>query len=86
MEQQESRETNKKEAIVLITSKKKWLWLGILIALLNPVFAGLVLGAIYLSEPSLKKEGRIVAAVAILWGAILFYLVRQNFGPNFFGV
>jgi hypothetical protein len=86
MEQQKPQETNKKEAIVLITSRKKWLWLGILIALLNPVFAGLILGSIYLSEPELKKEGKIVAAVAILWGAVLFYLVRQNFGANFLGV
>ncbi len=52
-------------------------------ALLNPVFAGLILGAVYLSEPELKKEGRIVATIAILWGAILFYIVRQNFTANF---
>jgi len=73
----------KKEEIIFISSRKKWLWLGILIALLNPVFAGLILGAVYLSEPELKKEGWIVAAIAILWGAILFYIVRQSFAANF---
>lgn len=62
-----------------ISSRKKWLWLGIIIALVNPVFAGLIMGAVYLSEPELRQAGKIVAAIAILWGAVLFYLVRQNF-------
>jgi len=59
-------------------SQKKWLWLGIIIALLNPIFAGLLVGAFYLSEPQLKKSGIIVASIAILWGVILLYLIRQN--------
>lgn len=76
----------KKEEIIFISSRKKWLWLGIFVALLNPIFAGLILGAVYLSEPELKKEGQIVAGIAILWGAVLFYFVRQNFTTNFFGI
>jgi len=76
----------KNEEIIFISSRKKWLWLGIFVALFNPVFAGLILGAVYLSEPELKKEGRIVAMVAILWGAVLFYFVRQNFAVNFLGI
>lgn len=63
----------------VISSAKKWLWLGIAVALINPIFAGLILGAAYLTEPELKQAGRIVAAISILWGAILLYLVRQNF-------
>jgi len=66
-----------------ISSKKKWLWLGIIVALINPIFAGLIMGAVYLSEPELKQAGKIVAAIAILWGAILFYLVRQNLLATF---
>ncbi len=65
-----------------ISSRKKWLWLGIIIALVNPVFAGLIMGAVYLSEPELRQAGKIVAAIAILWGAVLFYLVRQNFSAT----
>ncbi len=76
----------KNEEIIFISSRKKWLWLGIFVALFNPVFAGLILGAVYLSEPELKKEGRIVAMIAILWGAVLFYFVRQNFAVNFLGI
>jgi len=82
----EEPEIKKQGEVVFISSRRKWLWLGILIALLNPVFAGLILGAVYLSEPELKKEGRIIAAVAILWGAVLFYLVRQSFTANFLGI
>ena len=70
------------EEKLVISSRKKWLWLGILIALINPVFAGLILGAVYLSEPELRREGKIVAAVAILWGAILFYLISKNLAVN----
>lgn len=79
----EEPDLKKAREIIFISSRKKWLWLGIFVALLNPVFAGLILGAVYLSEPELKKEGRIVATIAILWGAILFYIVRQNFTANF---
>jgi len=81
----EEQKPNKKEEIIFISSRKKWLWLGIFISLLNPVFAGLILGAVYLSEPELKKEGWIVATIAVLWGAVLFYFVRQNFSTNFLG-
>jgi len=74
----EESEIKKNEEIIFISSRKKWLWLGIFVALLNPVFAGLLLGAVYLSEPELKKEGRIIAAISILWGAALLYFVRHN--------
>jgi len=76
---EEQNLSNEKTAIF---SKKKWLWLGIIIALLNPIFAGLILGAFYLSEPELKSAGKVVATIAILWGAVLFYLVRQNSSVN----
>lgn len=65
-----------------ISSRRKWFWLGILVAIINPVFAGLIIGAVYLSEPALRREGRIVAGIAILWGAVLFYLVNKNFAVN----
>lgn len=82
----EEQDIKKNEEIIFISSRKKWLWLGIFVALFNPVFAGLILGAVYLSEPELKKEGQIVATIAILWGAVLFYFVRQNLPANFLGL
>lgn len=71
---------------LVISSRKKWLWLGILVAVVNPVFAGLIMGAVYLSEPELHKEGRMVAGIAILWGAVLFYLISQSLTVNPFAL
>lgn len=71
---------------LIISSKKKWVWLGVLVALINPIFSGLILGAVYLSEPELRSAGIIISAIAILWGAVLFYLVNQNLPVNFFGL
>lgn len=80
MEQDFNQEQTSQKLV--ISSKKKWLWLGILVAVLNPVFAGLIMGAVYLSEPELHKEGRWVAGIAILWGAILFYFVNKSLVVN----
>lgn len=71
---------------LVISSKRKWLWLGILVAAVNPIFAGLIMGAVYLSEPELRQEGKIVAAIAIVWGAILFYLVNKNLAASPFAL
>ncbi len=76
MEEIKSTVAEEKEAIF---SQKKWFWVGIIIALVNPIFAGLLVAAVYLTEPKLKRAGVVVAAISILWGAVLFYLVRQNF-------
>ncbi|MBI2454266.1 MAG: hypothetical protein HYV54_01705 [Parcubacteria group bacterium] len=59
---------------------KKWLWVGLVIAVVNPVFSGLILGSLYLTEPGLKKYGRIILSLAIVWGAASFWLVRK-FAP-----
>ena len=62
------------EGKISIGSRKKWLWLGIIIALVNPILSGLVLGLFYWTEPELKKEAKIVLAIALIWGAIALYL------------
>ena len=56
---------------------KKWLWVGVVIAILNPVFSGLILGALYLTEPGLKKYGRVILAAAVVWGVVSFWLARK---------
>lgn len=71
---------------LIISSKKKWVWLGILIALINPIFSGLIVGAVYLSEPELRAAGKIISAIAIFWGAILFYFVNRSLSVNLFGL
>lgn len=64
-----------KEKISLI-SKKKWFWLGIVIALVNPIFSGLIIGLAFWTEPELKKEAKIILVIAIIWGLITIYLSR----------
>ncbi len=56
---------------------KKWLWAGLLIALVNPIFAGFILGLLFLSEPQFKKEGRIILIFSIVWGAISLVLIGR---------
>ncbi len=53
---------------------KKWFYTGLIIAILNPIFSGLILGAMYLTEPGLKKYGRIILPIAVVWGALAFWL------------
>lgn len=61
-------------------SKLKWLVIGLLIALLNPVFSGLILGIAYLSEPRLKREGWIVLVFSLIWATIVFVFARRFLG------
>ena len=56
---------------------KKWLWVGVVISVLNPIFSGVILGSLYLTEPGLKKYGRIILLLAIAWGAVSFWLARK---------
>ncbi|MDP3799965.1 MAG: hypothetical protein Q8Q90_00900 [bacterium] len=56
------------------TFTKKWFYTGLIIAILNPIFSGLILGAVYLTEPGLKKYGRIILPIAVVWGAVAFWL------------
>lgn len=59
---------------------KKWLWTGLAIAALNPIFSGIVLGSLYLTEPGLKKYGRVILPLAVVWGVIAFWLAKK-FSP-----
>jgi formate/nitrite transporter FocA (FNT family) len=72
---------------ISLSSRKKWLWVGIIIAFLNPIFSGLILGIAFWTEPGLKKEGKIVLAVSVIWGLMAIYLsrwlVRQGYLPSY---
>lgn len=57
--------------------KNKLFLAAVVITILNPVFSGLVLGLVMLSEPDLKREGRIVTLFTIIWGAILLLLLAK---------
>ncbi len=74
-------DSSKKE--IKLTSRKKWLWLGIIIALLNPIFSGLLIGLAFWTEPELKKEAKIVLVIAVVWGVIALYLTRWLVGQGY---
>ena len=83
MEKNEQEIGNKE---IMLSSKKRWFWAGIIIAALNPIFAGLIISALFMSEKEFKKEGRIILLVSIIWGIIYLYLsdwlVRNGYLPN----
>jgi hypothetical protein len=59
-----------------ISSKQKWLVIGIVIAILNPIFSGLVVAFGFITEPKLRKEGKIVLIVSFVWAIVLAYLMN----------
>ena len=65
----------KKEAIE-ISSKRKWFVIGIIIALLNPIFSGLVVSFGFLTEPKLRKEGKIILVISFIWAIALAYIIE----------
>lgn len=77
-------ETENKEEKVTLSSKKKWFWLAIAIALISPV-SGVVLAIAFLTEKDLKKQGGIILPLAIIWGIVFFYLtdwlIKQGYLP-----
>jgi len=58
-----------------ISSKKKWFIVGIIIAILNPIFSGLVISYAFLTEPKLRREGKIILIISFIWAIILAYLI-----------
>ena len=77
-ENQPQEQTKEKEPSsdnsISLGSRKRWFWIALIITLLNPVFAGLILGVFFLNEKDLKKEGKIILALAIVFGFIHGYL------------
>jgi len=65
----------KKNAIE-ISSKQKWFVVGIIIAILNPIFSGLLISFAFLTEPRLRKEGKIILLVSIVWSIALAYIMN----------
>jgi len=61
---------------VELSSKKRWFIIGIVIAFLNPIFSGLIFGTAMLFEPKLKKEGKIIIAISLIWAIIILFLAK----------
>lgn len=61
---------------VEISSKKKLFIAGIIIAILNPIFSGLIISYVFLTEPKLRKQGKIILIISFIWAVILAYLIE----------
>lgn len=72
MNMQEQIENGK----VSIHKNRLFVW-AVVIAAPNPIFSGLILGILFLAEPDLKKEGRIVTLFAVAWSLIALALVYK---------
>ena len=70
-----SQANQEKEEKFSLSSKKKWFWLAIAIALISPI-AGVVLAVAFLTEPELKKQGKIILPLVIIWGVIFIFLTN----------
>lgn len=74
---------NQKSCVITVSSKKKLYYVGLAIAILNPVVSGLIFGIAFLREPNFKREAKIIILVSIIWGLIniigAYYLRRYQF-------
>ncbi|MBI2055230.1 MAG: hypothetical protein HYT39_04045 [Candidatus Sungbacteria bacterium] len=62
--------------------KQRWFYGGLLIAAVNPILSGLIVGILMMLEQNMRKEGRIITAFSIIWGLIVLLLVAK-YGPAF---
>lgn len=58
-------------------NKNRFFFWAVIIAVLNPIFSGLILGLVMLSQADFKKEGRIVTAFSVVWGIIVLMLLAK---------
>lgn len=58
-------------------NKNKFFFWAVIISVLNPIFSGLILGLVMLSEPDFKKEGRLISVFSIVWGIMLMLIFNK---------
>jgi len=57
--------------------KNRWFYWALAVAILNPIFAGLIMGMMFLREPEMKREGAIVMTFSLIWGTIALMLAAK---------
>ena len=61
---------------IVFPSSKSLLYLGLAAAVLAPA-VGIILGFYFLKRPQLKKEGKAVLWVALVWLAVISIIASQ---------
>jgi hypothetical protein len=64
----------------VLVSKQKWVIIGLLITLFNPIFSGLIYGLALWREKDFEKEGKLIFILSLIWGGISFLLLNKLFG------
>ncbi len=67
----------KEEKVAITINKNRWFYGSLAIAILNPIFAGLIMGILLIREPGLKREGAIVMFFSLIWGTIALLLAAK---------
>ena len=57
--------------------KSRWFYGALAITILNPIFAGLIMGILLLREPEMRREGAIITIFSLIWGAIMLLLAAK---------
>ena len=63
----------------ILLSKQKLINIGLLIVVFNPLPSGLIYGFFVWRQTKIKKEGKLIMILSLIWGAISLALVRQYF-------
>lgn len=58
-------------------SKSRWFNGALAIAVLNPIFAGLIIGLLLWRTEGLQREGKIVTAFSVIWGGLIILLAYK---------
>ncbi|KKW20963.1 MAG: hypothetical protein UY75_C0006G0019 [Parcubacteria group bacterium GW2011_GWC2_52_8c] len=67
----------KPEKDKIAVDKNRWFYGALAIAILNPIFAGLIMGMLLMREPEMRREGMIVMTFSLIWGAIALMLAAK---------
>ncbi len=61
----------------VLISTKKLINLGYLLAIINPIFGGLIFGLVIKNEPGMEKDGRLIFILSLVWGLILWIFTSK---------
>jgi hypothetical protein len=59
-----------KNSDAVLVSKQKWIIIGLIMAIVNPFFAGVIYGLALWRDKNFHKEGKWLFILSLLWGSI----------------
>ena len=63
-----------------LISKQKWIIVGLLLVIFNPLLGGAIYGFALWREPATKTEGKLIMIFSLIWGGISWALVKKCLG------